>query len=562
MKEVSMSQRRALLASLAIALAAAGAARADSPAVDVLYFGEARPIVLRFQLESEGRPLEESWIASRDATFEFLDADDDGELSAKETRRYPWLMEQQRPRSGLFGSLFSGLIRSAARRDDATGMIRTEFESQYALARPMLHVAPSLVRGTDDRDLFDRADVDGDRRLSRQELMEMARRCLVLDINSDGLVTTMELLQYDNPFSREQQFYAQNMTAPRPRPELAEWISLADSRNHAVLALRIVEKYAPLSSKPADAERFSDLQPDQGVALAEDSPRSLAAADVDGNGVVDRGEVEKMLAAPVADLEIRLSLGKSDGEPPLVASAPDSGRRAAVVLESVGQSSAVFAVGDDRCELATPSRESPDYEENYKRQFAAADSDQNAYVDEKESRANGFLAGAFPRMDRDADGKLYEEELLRYIEQESASAASRLTLSYRTEGRSLFALLDRNADRRISEREFAAAEGLLDRHDRDGDGELGAEEIPRYHRLSLDRAQPGELVAVFNPASMQGDAAAAVAPGPRWFQQSDRNRDGEVSWSEFRGPRARFDALDISRDERIDAAEAENAGKP
>ena len=39
----------------------------------------------------------------------------------------------------------------------------------------------------------------------------------------------------------------------------------------------------------------------------------------------------------------------------------------------------------------------------------------------------------------------------------------------------------------------------------------------------------------------------------------DRNRDGDISWREFLGPRARFDAVDIDHDGLISRDEAEAA---
>ena len=47
--------------------------------------------------------------------------------------------------------------------------------------------------------------------------------------------------------------------------------------------------------------------------------------------------------------------------------------------------------------------------------------------------------------------------------------------------------------------------------------------------------------------------------GPSWFRRMDRNRDGDVSSREFRGPKAQFERLDRDKDGLIDPAEAANA---
>jgi hypothetical protein len=49
--------------------------------------------------------------------------------------------------------------------------------------------------------------------------------------------------------------------------------------------------------------------------------------------------------------------------------------------------------------------------------------------------------------------------------------------------------------------------------------------------------------------------------GPIWFGRWDRNRDGDLTWSEFLGPRDVFLRLDADRDGLIDPKEAEAAAE-
>ena len=47
--------------------------------------------------------------------------------------------------------------------------------------------------------------------------------------------------------------------------------------------------------------------------------------------------------------------------------------------------------------------------------------------------------------------------------------------------------------------------------------------------------------------------------GPAWFTGSDRNNDGDISWSEFLGHREDFHYLDLDGDNLIDSIEAARA---
>src|SRR5262249_37801852 len=101
----------------------------------------------------------------------------------------------------------------------------------------------------------------------------------------------------------------------------------------------------------------------------------------------------------------------------------------------------------------------------YQQQFAAADKDMNGYVDEKEAKQSG-LGPLFKKLDRDGDGKVYEKELLAYLdtveEQQARATASCVTLQFADGGRSLMDLFDTDRDGRLSLREIKAMPRVID----------------------------------------------------------------------------------------------------
>src|SRR5262249_27258047 len=104
---------------------------------------------------------------------------------------------------------------------------------------------------------------------------------------------------------------------------------------------------------------------------------------------------------------------------------------------------------------------------------------------------------------------------------------------------------------------------LIDRLDRDGDGKLAQQEVPRTYRASLRQgpASSPELgiraVVVDRSSGMGGPAGPKRAAGPLWFRKMDRNRDGDVSRKEFLGTDEEFKKIDTDGDGLISAAEAE-----
>jgi hypothetical protein len=100
-----------------------------------------------------------------------------------------------------------------------------------------------------------------------------------------------------------------------------------------------------------------------------------------------------------------------------------------------------------------------------------------------------------------------------------------------------------------------AADQRLASFDRDGDGRVAPEEIPRRFEWVLSQA-PLSAPVRNRPVNQPLMQTEPVAKGPPWFQKMDRNRDGDLSPREFLGPRAEFRRLDANGDGLIDDREA------
>jgi hypothetical protein len=157
-------------------------------------------------------------------------------------------------------------------------------------------------------------------------------------------------------------------------------------------------------------------------------------------------------------------------------------------------------------------------------------------------------------MDRDGDGKVFEEEVLAFAKRISAAAKSGTVLNVSNAGRNLFEILDLNRDRRLGRRELTAAVERMELWDADGDKHVAEAELPTHFRLTLGRTQVGGVGVIrTSPTGMlYSTTAAGNSSRPLWFQKMDRNQDGDISRREFLGPRKKFQTLDKDSDGLID----------
>ncbi len=185
-------------------------------------------------------------------------------------------------------------------------------------------------------------------------------------------------------------------------------------------------------------------------------------------------------------------------------------------------------------------------------------------LDMSEAMRSPLYRNLFKVMDRDGDGKLFEKEVLAYLDAyQELQAAARLscaTVGITSEGKGLFEMLDTDGDGRLSVREMRNAVKLLAELDRDGDGMISRAEIPRVSQATFRMGPAGaEQFVSTRTGRIRGRTNQPAKPprGPDWFRKMDRNGDGDVSRREFLGTDAQFREIDSDGDGLISVEEAE-----
>jgi Ca2+-binding EF-hand superfamily protein len=517
----------AMLIAFALVSWASAAERAGQ---DFVCAGDKWPVLIRFHVSIDDKPLLDLWEDFMGKLFAHLDRNGDGVLSKAEALCVP-------PAQVLFNNApnFVGLRSKVPETLDKNrdGKItRAELADWYRAigAAPLqIHVIPVQNLLTDrvlgsanpllsadilNEKLFRLLDADNDGKLSRDELARAENILHKFDLDEDETISVQELSE--NLGSNDGRF----VSAPVFFPNM------------------------PANSGP--------LTP------------------------LESAEANKDHAKHDPDLEFRIRLGRK------------AEQRAAVELLTIKEKPSplaksvrpwsgeklVLELGATRIELGCagslgyPQSELPQLHRKYRTELLRADLDSNGYLDHKEAMQAPLYRNAFRLMDRDGDGKLFAKEVVAYLdmlkELQEATMRSCASLAVRDQGRGLFDLLDGNKDGRLSVRELRQMAKLVDQLDRDGDGRIDRREIP--HRYRID-AHPGAASGSLSTTPVQtvrrmnvnDQADNSQRNGPLWFQKMDRNRDGEVSRREFLGSEEAFRKIDQDGDRLISVEEAKRA---
>jgi Ca2+-binding EF-hand superfamily protein len=540
----------------------------------LVYLGQPRPVLLRLHVQIDGKPYTAAWDDFMKKLFDYLDVNGDGTLSKEEAARVPTVGLLRNHYSGVIAiNDGGGNVAPFAELDaDKDGKVtRDELKAYYrrnGLGSFQVRAASGQGKsGALTEQLFKYLDTNHDGKLSREELAAAGEALHRLDLDEDEMISQDELLPNTNPYG--QVFFGG-----------------ADTTNQKVTAPFHVlgPGEAPAGAVTALLEHF-DKDKNKKLSRAESGfdEATFARLDVNKDGQLDAGELQKWLAGP-SDLELTVRLGGlpqrrrpngllgavvNAGPPPgaavevvpgkdwpLAASAKTQGE-GVVVTQGIAQ---IDVRGGDNNGVRFGSTRGF-YVQQFKQVMQEKKKD---YVEKKDLDNNGnsqFLRGLFTFADRDGDGKLTEKELNAFFDAIDDGMNASVSLSVSDHGPGLFELLDANRDGRLSIRELRTAWERVAPWDKANAGAVTRDQIPRQYSLTVRQGTVDDRrfrVAVARQAGMRPQSANS-GRGPLWFKKMDRNGDGDVSPREWLGSAEDFKKIDTDGDGLISADEAEKA---
>ena len=508
-----------------------GAEQANGPGEqDLILLGPLEPIRLRLIVEIDGQPFRTVWRNVFDRLFDQFDTDHDRRVSAEQAQQLSAVFVRESPvNPNAEKPANSAMMR------DAT-VTREELRTHIERLAPPLVLRQRLSSGGAGPALIPLLDSDGDRRLSRAELEAAEQSLHCRDFNDDQLIIEQELLA------------GPTMTSATNSDDNGvgngSVILLNASLDAGSVAEILLARY--------DRNRDGVLSLMTPAEILSTEGR-LASLDVDQNQSLDRAELRRFLELPL-DATLPLYLGSSGAGQKRAEALPqyrlrrklDGGYRIHFGTSEI----------DFRRNNRDPSQD------NARPRLSEYDADMNMYLDATEFM-NVPDRPELAVVDSDRDGKVTETEFDAFFLNRSRAAAAQLVLEVSDQGSDLFTALDRNFDRVLTPRELHLASKLLETEDRDGDGFLGGVEMSYNLLLEISRGGSRPPTAN-NVIGMRGSADPQVKAdrsGPNWFTKMDRNRDGDVSLTEFAGNRASFNKLDHDGDGLISISEATSAKK-
>ncbi|HEY7426690.1 MAG TPA: hypothetical protein VH682_20815 [Gemmataceae bacterium] len=577
----------AILAVLSLGLTGGAAApkdTADRDVQDFIYMGEKGPMLIRFHVSIDGKPLMDVWEDFMGKLFAYLDLDGDGVLSKTEAARAPSVPVLFNNGPGFAGQQPN--IAQAIDKDRNGKITRQELADWYRQngvvpfqfrtngpqqnqVRLVLAGQPQTLSADALNDkLFALLDADKNGNLSREELAKAPALLAKIDADDDEMVSIAEMSGNAPSSLGNGATVAVAFDGPMQPGKSDPFVMVTPGQGRKQLARELLNHYAPKGKRSAVRKL---TRQDLGMEEA-----AFARLDMDEDGQLDSEELAHF-AKRDPDLEVRVRLGGKTRKEVGVELVPVKDRPAplAKAVRSSSGGTLLLELGAAQIELGRGETSSdPQFavrlRQQYLNQFRSADKDNNGYLDKSEAEQNRLYRNVFRLMDRDEDGKLFEKEVVAYLDKmkelQEGVLRSCASLAVKDQGRGLFDLIDANSDGRLGVRELRQMVKLIDSLDRDGDGQISRGEIPHKYRVDVRRGpansnQLGQRVVALRGTGASGPQPPERSAGPRWFRKMDRNRDGDVSRREFLGTDEQFRRLDADGDGLISLEEAERADK-
>jgi Ca2+-binding EF-hand superfamily protein len=559
-----------LLTSLALALALPHPTRADGPPpdlpdwvfavlpedenLDVLHFGESRPTLIRFRIRIDGQGFRSAWDSCLARLSQYVDANDDGLLTEAEVARPAWRQ--------LIGSsmnnfnAFTGSYPTVGTSGYGPKGGRVSVEAFRMLIREGLGQGPIRVQVAHASDPIDQAtfnqfDQDRDGSLSAAELSSTAADAILrrLDVDEDEVVDRLELEPNRSPLAG---IFSTEGGSVEGDPLAHPLMALTSPESRSRAARRLLSRYDGADSTAKDG-RLSPLE--SGFAA-----QAFRLADSDDDDRLDLLEIERYLDAPTPEIVLVLRMTRQAGQPSRIAALADGERPSPPDPRVSNRPDGDWTINlDGRQARVSPVDSVSDFRTFYGMRFQLSDFDKDGSLDRAEATKGLYFVRLFDSADRNVDDRLSRVELDLYFQHLFDISLCRATIQLSEDGRPVFDTLDADSDGRLGRRELRNASQRLKSFDSDGDGRIRLAEITTTTRLRVGRGQAGANRNSGNfdsydspPPARQGDAKNAVA----WFRKMDRNRDGDVSATEFLGPADLFHKLDDDGDGLIDESEA------
>lgn len=553
---------------------------AERDVQDFVYLGDTGPLLVRLHVRIDGKPLVDVWSDFMGRLFAYLDVDGDGVLSKTEAERVPPIpvlfnngpaIGGQRPNvAAAIDSNHDGKITREEMADwyRRNGAGPFQFRTAAPVTENRVQVvfygqAGPLSADALNAKFFTLLDTDKDGKLSRAELARAPVVLRKIDLDDDEMVSILEM-SGNMGGEVEQVIALRRQELDLARRANSGPLLLVNSRGaNRELAQRLLNHYGRKDQKtPAKKLTREDLGLDEA---------SFKQLDRDEDRKLDYQELARF-AQRDPDLVLHIRLGKkTDKEAAIeIVQEKDCPSPLAKSIRPGSDGSLLLELGNVQIELGSSNTPQPALRLNqrYLAQFNMDDRDNNGYLDPKEAMQSRLYRNLFQLMDRDGDGKLFEREVVAYLDRmkelQDDAFHSCASLAIRDQGRGLFNLVDANSDGRLGVRELRQMEKLIDQLDRDGDGQISRVEIPRKYRVDVRRGP-----AIGNPSAIRGVIVRRMGMnnepdlpergGPRWFQKMDRNHDGDVSRREFLGTDAAFRQIDRDGDGLLSVEEAKRA---